>query len=283
MESPTASDGTVTREIDKPGPVFAAVAAVAASLRFLTALPVPRLGPADEPAARPNLAAAAWSLPVAGGLLGLFAGLVAALAVASSLPPLVAATLAVAALAAATGVLHEDGFADSLDALGGRDPARRLEIMRDSRIGTYGTAGLVLTLMLRAGTLAALLADGLLVAAAALVASGATARAAAIAVPALLPPARADGLGAATGRLPVSALAIAAAVAAAIAALTLAPTAGPLAPVAAVAAAAVATACDVRLAGRLVGGQTGDVAGAAAVVAELAFLVAVAAAVGARR
>ncbi len=52
---------------------------------------------------------------------------------------------------AATGGLHEDGLADTADSLGGYDPVRRLEIMKDSRIGAFGVLALVLALLLRAG------------------------------------------------------------------------------------------------------------------------------------
>ena len=58
-------------------------------------------------------------------------------------PPWVAAALAVAATLAVTGCLHEDGLADTADGFGGGDTReRKLEIMRDSRIGTYGVCAL---------------------------------------------------------------------------------------------------------------------------------------------
>jgi len=56
----------------------------------------------------------------------------------------------------ATGGIHLDGLADSLDGLAGRDPARRLAIMRDSRIGVFGATGLVLLCLLAVSALAAL-------------------------------------------------------------------------------------------------------------------------------
>ena len=68
----------------------------------------------------------------------------------------VAVLLAMAALTAVTGALHEDGLADSIDALGGRDAARGLDIMRDSRIGSYGVLGLGFVLALQATALALL-------------------------------------------------------------------------------------------------------------------------------
>ncbi|MEI6099724.1 MAG: adenosylcobinamide-GDP ribazoletransferase, partial [Alphaproteobacteria bacterium] len=71
-------------------------------------------------------------------------------------PPVVAVLVATAGQLLITGALHEDGFADACDGLGGFHPRERvLEIMRDSRIGTYGVLGLGLML---AGRVAALCA-----------------------------------------------------------------------------------------------------------------------------
>ena len=70
------------------------------------------------------------------------------------LPPLPAAALAVAATVAVTGALHEDGLADVADGFGGgATRERKLEIMRDSRIGTYGVCALMLSFMLRVSAL----------------------------------------------------------------------------------------------------------------------------------
>ena len=74
------------------------------------------------------------------------------------LGPWLAAMLAVAAMTLATGALHEDGLADTADSFGGATRERRLEIMRDSRIGSFGAAALFLALALRIGALAALVA-----------------------------------------------------------------------------------------------------------------------------
>src|SRR6185295_3227202 len=71
-------------------------------------------------------------------------------------PPLIAAALLVAGWKVATGGIHLDGLADSLDGLAGRDAAGRLAIMRDSRIGVFGAAGLTLLLVLAATALASL-------------------------------------------------------------------------------------------------------------------------------
>lgn len=79
-------------------------------------------------------------------LVGLGLGVLAALllaALAQVLPVLVAIVLVLTATTLTTGALHEDGLADTLDGLGGgRSPERALDIMRDSRIGSYGTLAL---------------------------------------------------------------------------------------------------------------------------------------------
>ncbi len=94
--------------------------------------------------------------PGAGVLIGLIAGVIywgAALV----FPPLIAVLVSVAAGLIVTGGLHEDGFADACDGLGGVRPRERvLEIMRDSRIGTYGVLGLGLMLGTKVAALAAL-------------------------------------------------------------------------------------------------------------------------------
>ncbi|WP_337189090.1 adenosylcobinamide-GDP ribazoletransferase [Phenylobacterium sp.] len=120
--------------------------------QFLTRLPSPRLS-AFEPDWVTR--SARW-FPLVGQLVGAMAGVVF-LGAAQLWPPAVAAVLALAAGLLATGALHEDGLADTADGLfGGATPARRIEIMKDSRIGTYGVLALVVVLGLKAAGLAAL-------------------------------------------------------------------------------------------------------------------------------
>jgi adenosylcobinamide-GDP ribazoletransferase len=92
-----------------------------------------------------------------GALVGACGALAYWGAAAVGLPPFVAGVLAVAATLLVTGALHEDGLADTADGFGaGVTRERKLEIMRDSRIGTYGVAALVLSILLRAGAVASL-------------------------------------------------------------------------------------------------------------------------------
>ena len=93
-------------------------------------------------------------------LVGAFVGAVGALVLWAAgllFPHAVAVLLSMAATVLLTGAFHEDGLADTCDALGGAvSRERALEIMKDSRIGTYGAVGLLLVLGLKATTLAAL-------------------------------------------------------------------------------------------------------------------------------
>ena len=105
------------------------------------------------------------------------------------------ATLAVAAAVLVTGALHEDGLADVADALGARDRARRLEIMRDSRIGTYGACVLILAIALRISLLAEVAAIWPVAAAGVLVMSASLSRTLCLWPLYRLPPARPTAWG----------------------------------------------------------------------------------------
>lgn len=112
---------------------------------FLTILPV---APADsaEPA---DIAASFGWFPLVGFVLGVT---LCALdwSLAPILHPALRAVIVVAALTAVTGAIHLDGLADTADALGaGRDRTRALEILRDSRIGSFGAIALIFILTLK--------------------------------------------------------------------------------------------------------------------------------------
>ena len=99
-------------------------------------------------------------LPLVGAVVG--AGSAAAFALATwlRLGPFLGACLALGASLWLTGAMHEDGLADSADGLGGgRARERVLEIMKDSRIGTYGAAALFVALLARTAALSELSAS----------------------------------------------------------------------------------------------------------------------------
>jgi adenosylcobinamide-GDP ribazoletransferase len=249
---------------------------LATCLGFFSRLPVPNAWFGSPAAPPPPLSQAVRMLPVAGLVIGCCGAVPLAAASAAGLPGLLAATLAGAALILATGGLHEDGLADTADGLGGgstRD--RKLAIMRDSRIGSYGVLALVVALLLRFGALAAILdRSGLGAAVAALLAACAVSRAVALMPLALLRPARTEGLGHAAGRPGGSALTFCFGLALAIGLF------GPLAggadadhAVWACAAAAIAGRLVTRLAQSHIGGHTGDIGGAAQQASEAAYLI----------
>jgi adenosylcobinamide-GDP ribazoletransferase len=220
----------------------------------------------------PDIARASWALPLAGALVGLLGAIAYWLAHAAGLPPLPAGALALAATLVATGCLHEDGLADTADGFGGgASRERKLEIMRDSRIGSYGACALMLSLLLRGSALASLAEPAL--AAGALIAANASARATMPVLMWLVPHTRADGLSADAGRPPAAS--VAAAVVFGVLALGLGLNLGAI--VAALLLVAV-VACAAWLSREQIGGQTGDVVGALEQVSEIAVLLVAAAA-----
>lgn len=246
------------------------------ALQFLTRLPVPGwVG--YEPA---WLNQCARHFPLVGALVGAL-GAAVLLAAAAVWPAPVAALLAVAATLVLTGAFHEDGLADTFDGLGGAVPRERaLAIMKDSRIGTYGAAALVLSLGLRVALLSVLCAQQPLFAAAVMVLAHGWGRAAAVLLMAALPyagdaeHAKAKPLATAVGpREWGTALGWALLLGAAAVAWGL--------PGWRVAAAALAVASVLlwmrRWLRRRLGGYTGDTLGAAEQLAELAVLLAMAA------
>ena len=234
---------------------------LAAAFGLLTRLPLWRIPgwPTTPPR---NLAHSVWAYPIAGAVIGAIGALTFALANRLGLPPTLAAIWTVAAQILATGALHEDGLADTADGLGGgRTLARKLEIMRDSRIGSFGALALILSTAARITALAAI-ADPARVALV-LVLAGSLARATIIVVLLTTRPARADGLAAGLASLPATPAAIGLAVPVILLVLLDRPHA--LLTTAIVVAIGFAAS---RLAKHHVGGFTGDVLGATALVTE---------------
>lgn len=248
-----------------------AITELTAAIIFLTRLPLPFRG---EWHADLHQRAMTW-FPIVGALIGAAGGLVYWGADGLGLPPTLAALLTLAALVWLTGALHEDGLADVADGFGGgRDKSSKLEIMKDSRIGTYGGVALLLAVLLRAGALAALAEPRSV--ALALIGAHAFTRGAMPALKLALPEARQGGVSASMGK-PNSARAVTAA----FIGFTLGATAlgqmhlgSGFAGLAVLAAATAATVLVGRLALRQIGGVTGDVLGAAQQVGEITFLLA---------
>ena len=247
---------------------LAAPGDIPAALGLLTRLPIR----VEFTAAQARGARAAWAWPLAGAAVGALAGLVGMLSMALGTPPLVAAVLALVTQVMLTGAMHEDGLADTADGLwGGYTPARRLEIMKDSAIGTYGTLALILSLILRGAALSALFAteQGL----AALIAAGALSRASMAVTQSTLPNARGSGLSDSVGRPPRATTALGGGLALTLSLALLGP-GGWLITLLVITATTTALAA---LSKAKIGGQTGDILGATQQLAELATLIALSA------
>jgi len=233
------------------------------SVAFLTRLRFGR----EAPITGAGLAQAVWAFPIAGLLVGVIGAVVYGLAHGTGLPAWPTAALSVAATLVATGCLHEDGLADTADGFGGgATPERKLEIMRDSRIGTFALCALVMALLIRTSALASIAKPALV--AAALIAAHGAARATMPVLMFFVPPARTDGLSFEAGR-PSSERVAAAAI---LGVLFLAGSLGLRRAIAATILLVIVVALLARLTLRQIGGQTGDVVGALEQLSELVVL-----------
>ena len=234
---------------------------VRASLSLLTCLP------ADRNNTLSYDTGSGWSWPLVGAAVGAVGAAVAALCTMAGMPEVLAALLALASMIALTGALHEDGLADSADGLiGGTSRQQRLDIMQDSRIGTFGAVALLVVLSGRLACMFELLAAGEL--AGPLIAAAAMSRAAMFGAMHLADPARPGGMAAALGKPTPASLAAGLAIGSVVAFL-----AAGLAALAAAAAALAVGMVFIGLARRRIGGVTGDILGCAQQLTELAFLV----------
>lgn len=234
-----------------------------AALMLLTRAPSGWLADA---AALPDQARCLWAYPLVGACIGAAGAAVFALCRWAAMPPGLAAMWALAALVMVTGALHEDGLADVADGFGGGGTKeRKLEIMRDSRIGSYGAMALILSTAIRGTAIATFVTPGRAVPA--LIAAGALSRAGMALPVLLLRPAR-NGLGAMLGNASAGPASVGFALAGAVAAALL--PAGLA--VSAVCAAAIVALGVAGLARAQIGGFTGDVLGACCVAVECAVL-----------
>ncbi|MCQ8241280.1 adenosylcobinamide-GDP ribazoletransferase [Rhizosaccharibacter radicis] len=237
---------------------------LATAIGLLTRFPVHRLVPVPP---RYEPARAVWAFPIAGLSVGAAGAALLWAARLSGMAPSLAACWVLAAQIAASGALHEDGLADTADGLwGGRNRERRLAIMRDSRIGSFGALALIAAFALRASAVAELAAGPGGVRALLLV--GLLSRGVLPLPLLLLPPARPDGLGASVSRMPRAAVFAAAMLCGGVGLLLTTPQRVAMAAAAAMLAAGLVAAA----ARRGIGGHTGDILGATVVAAECVML-----------
>jgi adenosylcobinamide-GDP ribazoletransferase len=256
---------------------------LAQMVRFYSRLPVPKLWIERDAHALPNFRVAPRMVAVAGIIIGLPTAITLFLAASVGLPNLVVATLAVTISILCTGAFHEDGLADTFDGLaGGATPERRLDIMKDSRIGAFGGSALILGILLRVSAIAGLLEEtDAWSSALLLVVAASLSRSFGLTPLAFLPNARPGGFSSSVGR-PDMAIFVATCMlsfffAGAITAFT---GISFVAMIGAIILALVPVALISWWSAKTIHGQTGDIAGASQQVAEIAFYIGLLVALG---
>jgi adenosylcobinamide-GDP ribazoletransferase len=234
------------------------------ALVLLTRLPMPRL-PSRVFARQSN---AVWAFPLVGLVIGMIACSAGWVLSGLNQPPPIKAAIIMTLLIVTTGAMHEDGLADTADGFwGGFTRERRLEIMKDSHIGTYGVLALILSQLLRWGLITALIMTGIELA---LIAAAVWSRALMPTMMTALPNARGSGLshgvGVPTPKTCVAGLLIGLGInGLLIGSSTLVP-----------AVIAVLMVFGLALVAKAkIGGQTGDILGATQQISEISFLMAV--------
>ncbi|WP_089994695.1 adenosylcobinamide-GDP ribazoletransferase [Cognatiyoonia koreensis] len=241
---------------------------IATAFGLLTRVPVAL----DPDVAMARSAVSAWAYPVVGLILGGLGLLLFTLCQVIGLPPLVALIFMLAFNVVVTGAMHEDGLADAVDGLwGGWTIERRLEIMKDSRIGVYGVCALLLAFLIKVAALAELALTPLF--ALAVVGAAGLSRAAMVTLMHHLPNARGRGLSRSVGHVPVKSMWFALAIAISATLLFGLLVGHPAAAILMVISVTIAAALCGMIARRKINGQTGDILGATQQVCEIVALV----------
>jgi adenosylcobinamide-GDP ribazoletransferase len=228
---------------------------------LLTRLPLPQAP--DE--AFERQAENAWTFPIVGLVVGMATCIVGAIACWLGMNAAIIAGFMLATSMVMTGGMHEDGLADCADGFWGSfDPARRLEIMKDSQVGTYGVLAIVIVTGLRWMALSATISLGF----AGVIAAAVLSRSVLPAIMAMVAHARDTGLSHSVGRPTQKTAAISCGAGGLLALILI----GFSAIGAAMITVFIAFGLT-KLAKTKIGGQTGDVLGATQVLCETAILV----------
>ncbi len=237
-------------------------------LRFFSRLPS-----GDSPHVAPNLDRIAYGLGFTSVVIGFLPALLLMLCCWAGMPGFVAAVLAVTALALVTGAMAEDAIADSADGLvGGSTIERRLEIMKDSRHGTYGVVAIIAYFGLRVAALGSIAAVNPLAAGAIWLGAGVIARSGSLWLSLDLSNAREGGASAAAGRVSARGFWIGLGFALLIGFMLTAPFTSVVVVILALLVALLVAIGWSRICLRLVGGQTGDLIGALQALLEMALI-----------
>lgn len=243
-------------------------AELVSAFMLLTRLPI---NAARQGCTEDTFVTAVWAYPIVGTTIGAIGAAVYVACSWIGLPATLGAICSLGVAVLATGGLHEDALADVADGFGGgRSRERKLEIMRDSRVGAFGVLALVFAMAARGAAIASIAVPSKV--AAAMVTAGALGRGVMVVPLLLLAPARTDGLGERLATASASRSMIALALAALTPLLLLSVSHTLCVITVALAMGLYMTA----LARRQVGGYTGDVLGATEVMVECAVLAALA-------
>ena len=238
------------------------------ALRFLTRIPVAD----DTPANSASLRRAARAFPLTGLVVGGAGALVILFAAPFGIPATVTIMLALATMVLLTGGLHEDGLADSSDALfATTDPDERMKILKDSSSGVFAMLALIFVILIKWTVLTAIMEESSLFAASAIVAASIVSRIAFLVPVCFMNPIKEDGLGAALGSLNPASLILPLGVGAGALFFVLF---GNIIAIATslIAAAVIAFGISI-LAEKKLGGYNGDIAGATQQISEAVALV----------
>lgn len=209
---------------------------------------------------------AAWAWPIAGLVIGAIGGVAAIFTLWLGLPLPLAAVVTLTLYILITGALHEDGLADCADGFwGGYTRERRLEIMKDSRIGAYGVIAIALSLAARLFALMTVLAAPFPLIS--LMAVGVLSRMPMVILMGTMPNARGSGLANTVGRPPLLTIWIAVVLSVGIGGTLLGAALLPT-----LISISLITLVLALVARRKISGQTGDVLGASQQLAEIAAL-----------
>jgi adenosylcobinamide-GDP ribazoletransferase len=246
----------------------------ARAIGFLTRLPVPAR---YFEGYNGKLTQVCRAFPLAGVMAALPAALFLLASPWLNFPPILAAAIAVAISIGTTGALHEDGLADIADGFyGGKDVSQRLEIMQDSRLGTYGVLALIISILIKVSAISSILAIGGLGAALAIIAAAIGGRTALVWHWAELESARPGGTADVAGRPDEQGVSFALISGTALSAAVTVAASGVSAAILSAMLVLIGSIAFVRLCRDKIGGFTGDTLGAATVVAETALLIALA-------
>lgn len=237
-------------------------------MRFFSRLPA-----GEAPHEAPSLNRMAPALPFVSGVIAFVPALLMMGLCWMTAPPFFAAAFGVMVLVIVTGAMTEDALADAADGLfGGATYERRLDIMKDSRHGTYGVSAIALLLILRVTALGSIAAVNPLAAGGLMLAATVLARSGSLWLSVELPSAREGGASASVGRIGRKSFGIGIAFALLLNFVFAGPFVGIVGLALAVVAAVVTALAWVWACRRLVGGQTGDLIGALQALIEIAAL-----------